>query len=70
MCNLTKGENYYKRDRNMNYRDRNRNFSYRNQNFRDRKNKYCRRDRKNDRLALKIGFGFIGSEIFRGLNRL
>ena len=22
MCNLTKGENYYKRDRNMNYRDR------------------------------------------------
>ena len=37
MCNLTKGENYYKRDRNMNYRDRNRNFSYRNQNFRDRK---------------------------------
>ena len=37
MSNLTKGENYYGGDRNMNYRDRNRNFSYRNQNFRDRK---------------------------------
>ena len=33
----TKGDNYYKRDRNMNYRDRNRNFSYRNRNFRERK---------------------------------
>ena len=52
MCNLTKGENYYKRDRNMNYRDRNRGFNYRNQNFRDRKKskfyKLCF-------LGLKIG---------------
>ena len=27
MSNLTKGENYYKRDRNINYRDRNRNLA-------------------------------------------
>ena len=59
MSNLTKGENYYGGDRNMNYRDRNGNFNYRNQNFNYRNQNF--RDRKKSDfyklhfVGLKIG---------------